>query len=60
VAIRNANDGISLISIADGALNEIGNVLQRMGELSEQSANGTFLLLSVLLCSRNLIHLVLK
>jgi flagellin len=41
VAIRNANDGISLISIADGALNEIGNVLQRMGELSEQSANGT-------------------
>ena len=41
VAIRNANDGISLISISDGALNEIGNVLQRMGELSEQSANGT-------------------
>ncbi len=41
VAIRNANDGISLISIADGALGEIGNVLQRMGELAEQSANGT-------------------
>lgn len=41
VAIRNANDGVSLISIADGALNEIGNVLQRMGELAEQSANGT-------------------
>ena len=41
VAIRNANDGISLISIADGALNEIGNVLQRMGELAEQSGNGT-------------------
>ncbi len=41
VAIRNANDGISLISISDGALNEIGNVLQRMGELAEQSANGT-------------------
>ena len=41
VAIRNANDGISLISISDGALSEIGNVLQRMGELSEQSANGT-------------------
>ena len=41
VAIRNANDGISLISISDGALAEIGNVLQRMGELSEQSANGT-------------------
>jgi flagellin len=41
VAIRNANDGVSLISISDGALNEIGNVLQRMGELAEQSANGT-------------------
>ena len=41
VAIRNANDGISLISIADGALSEIGNVLTRMAELAEQSANGT-------------------
>jgi len=41
VAIRNANDGISLISIADGALSEIGNVLSRLGELAEQSANGT-------------------
>jgi flagellin len=41
VAIRNANDGISMISIADGALNEIGNVLTRMAELAEQSANGT-------------------
>lgn len=40
VAIRNANDGISLVSIADGALNEIGNVLARMSELAEQSANG--------------------
>lgn len=40
VAIRNANDGISLVSIADGALAEIGNVLARMAELSEQSANG--------------------
>ena len=40
VAIRNANDGISLISIADGALSEVGNVLSRMAELAEQSANG--------------------
>lgn len=40
VAIRNANDGISLISIADGALGEISNVLARMAELAEQSANG--------------------
>jgi flagellin len=41
VAIRNANDGVSLISIADGALEQIGNVLARMAELAEQSANGT-------------------
>ena len=41
VAIRNANDGISMISIADSALSEIGNVLSRMAELSEQSSNGT-------------------
>ena len=40
VAIRNANDGISLISIADGALSEMSNVLVRMAELAEQSANG--------------------
>jgi len=40
VAIRNANDGISLISIADGALSEIGNVLARAAELAEQAANG--------------------
>ena len=42
VAIRNANDGISSIAIADGALSEIGNVLSRLAELSEQSANGVF------------------
>lgn len=42
VAIRNANDGISTIAIADGAMSEISNVLQRLGELSEQSANGVF------------------
>jgi len=42
VAIRNANDGISALSIADGALAAISNVLQRMAELSEQSANGTY------------------
>jgi len=40
-AIRNANDGISLVSITDGALAEIGNMLSRMAELAEQSANGT-------------------
>jgi len=42
VAIRNANDGVSVISIADGALSEIGGVLNRMVELAEQSANGVF------------------
>lgn len=42
VAVRNANDGISSIAIADGALAEIGNVLSRLAELAEQSANGVF------------------
>jgi len=42
VAIRNANDGISVIAIADSALSEIGNVLGRLAELAEQSANGVF------------------
>jgi flagellin len=42
VAIRNVNDGISLISIADGALEQIGSVLSRLGELAEQSANGVY------------------
>jgi flagellin len=42
VAIRNANDGISLTSIADSAMSEIGNILSRMGELAQQSANGVY------------------
>ena len=41
VAIRNANDGISLAQTAEGGLNEIGSMLQRMRELAVQSANGT-------------------
>jgi len=41
VAVRNANDGISLAQTAEGALNEVGNMLQRMRELAVQSANGT-------------------
>lgn len=40
-AIRNANDGISLAQTAEGALSETGNILQRMRELSLQSANST-------------------
>ncbi len=42
VGIRNANDGISTIAIADGALGQIGNVLSRLAELAEQSANGVY------------------
>jgi len=42
VAIRNANDGISSIAIADSALSEIGNVLSRLAELAEQSSNGVY------------------
>jgi flagellin len=42
VAVRNANDGISSIGIADASLADIGNVLSRLAELAEQSANGTF------------------
>lgn len=40
-AMRNANDGISLAQTAEGAMGEIGNMLQRMRELAVQSANGT-------------------
>ena len=41
VAQRNANDGISMAQTAEGALNESTNILQRMRELSLQSANGS-------------------
>jgi flagellin len=41
VAARNTNDGISTISIAEGATNEVGNILVRMRELSVQSASET-------------------
>jgi flagellin len=40
-AVRNGNDAISLISTADGAMIEVGNMLQRMRELSVQGGNGT-------------------
>lgn len=39
--IKNANDAISMISVADGALVEVTNMLQRMRELALQSSNGT-------------------
>jgi flagellin len=40
-ASRNALDGISLLQVAEGALNEVSGILVRMKELSIQSANGT-------------------
>ncbi|MCG7491242.1 flagellin [Vibrio sp. Of14-4] len=41
VAVRNANDGISITQTAEGAMNETTNILQRMRDLSLQSANGS-------------------
>jgi len=41
VAIRNANDGISMAQTAEGGLQEVNNMLQRMRELAVQSKNGT-------------------
>lgn len=41
-AVTNANDGISLIQTAEGALNEVHSVLQRMRELTVQAANETY------------------
>lgn len=40
-ASRNAADGVSVLQTADGAINEVVNMLQRMRELSVQAANGT-------------------
>ena len=39
-AVRNSNDGISLLQIADGGAGNIGNLLARLRELAEQSASG--------------------
>ena len=41
MAERNTNDAISFLRIADGALNEVGNCLQRMRELAIQGSNDT-------------------
>jgi flagellin len=41
-AVRNANDGAALIQTAEGGLEEMTNIMQRMRELSIQSANGTY------------------
>lgn len=41
VANQNASDGVSVISVADGALSEVSDMLQRMNELAIKAANGT-------------------
>jgi flagellin len=41
VAMRNANDGISMAQVAEGALGKVSDMLQRMRELAVQSANAT-------------------
>jgi len=41
VAIRNANDGISMAQVGEGALGKVSDIFQRMRELAVQSANGT-------------------
>jgi flagellin len=41
MAVKNANDGISLMQTAEGALDEVTNSLQRMRELAVQAVNGT-------------------
>ena len=41
VAMRNANDGISMAQVGEGALGKVGDIFQRMRELAVQSANGT-------------------
>jgi len=40
-AVRNGNDAIAMLQTADGAMIEVGNMLQRMRELSVQGGNGT-------------------
>lgn len=40
-AVRNANDGVSMVQVAEGALNEVSNILGRMRELTTQAATGT-------------------
>lgn len=42
MAIRNASDGLSLAQTAEGAIEEMQNILQRMRELAVQAANGTY------------------
>lgn len=41
MAVKNANDAVSMLSTAEGALDEVTNMLQRMRELAVQASNGT-------------------
>jgi len=41
-AVRNANDGIALVQLAEGALDEVSAMLTRMKELATQASNGTY------------------
>jgi flagellin len=41
-AIRNINNGISMVQVAESAMDEVGNILDRMRELAVQSSNGTY------------------
>ena len=41
VAMRNANDAISMMQVGEGALGKVGDIFQRMRELAVQAANGT-------------------
>ncbi len=41
-AVRNANDGVSMVQTGEGALGELTNAMQRMRELAVQSANGIY------------------
>lgn len=41
-AVRNANDGMAMINVAEGALEEIGDVINRMKELAVQASNDTY------------------
>ena len=40
-AVRNANDGVSLLNVTEGALNESSSILIRLRELASQAATGT-------------------
>ncbi len=41
-AIRNVNDGLSMLAIAEGAINNLASIVSRISELAEQSANGVY------------------